>query len=297
MFNLVAEDEMKLTNNERLTAISNMIATTQGRTVLANSMAAPLRKYRDYTGIGRKAFQVDELGQGEQAYYDKDINTPSYIVAEEGTDVRVVVRGERVYVPMFEIATNIMIPITKIRERRYDLQARVKEKTRAEMIRREDKIIFETLDKIGNNPKAVNTKITVAKADLSIDTFSEAKAQIERHGDVYARTMFINPVQEVVLRRMNKDRFIDFQTTRELLYQGYIGNLFNMNILKSPEVPENKIYITAEPEFFGKLVIGQDITVLNADEPKDRQLGFSVFEQLGILVHNDQGLSVIEVTA
>lgn len=298
-FNLIANEQNRITAQERLNIVSSLLANDQGRFQLAASMAEPLREYRDYTGIGRRAFQIDELGQGELAYYDKDIQTPSYIVSEEGTDVQVVIRAERVFVPLFEIATNLTIPITQIRERRYDLQSRVKTKSRTEMIRKEDQIIFGMFDKISKDPKTFNPIQTVARNDLSIADFSKAKGEIEKWGDVNAHYMFINPKNEHTLRIMNAQNngyFIDFETTRQLLNQGYIGTLYGMQILKSPEVPENKIYITAEPEFFGKLVIGQDITVLCADEPKDRKIGFSIYEQLGILIHNTKGLATIEIT-
>lgn len=296
MMDIIANETQKLNRDARNTQIANLLIKADGRNELAGSMSAPLRKYRDYTGVGRRAFQIDELAQGELAYYDKDIDTPSFIVAEEGTDVQVVVRGERVFVPLFEIATNILIPITKIRERRYDLTTRVKDKTRTEIIRTEDKYVFDMLDKVAKASTAKNPIITVEKDKLTIDHFSEAKAEIEKWGDVNAANVFINPLHEVALRKMNKDRFIDFETTKQLMNVGYLGSLFNMRIHKSPMVPANKIFITAEPEFFGKLVVGQDITTLNADRPAERQIGFSIFEQIGMLIHNDQGISCITLS-
>lgn len=293
-YNITASN--KVTASDRATVIANMLNSSEGRFNLAANMSEPLRQFRDYTGIGRKAFVVDDLGQGEMAIYDKDVDTPAFIVAEEGSDVQVIVRGSSVRVPLFEIASTVEIPMTKIRERRYDLQTRVKEKTKTEIVRVEDKYIFDMFAKIATSPRAANPQITVAKANLSIDTFSEAKALIEQWGDVNAYNMFINPVHEVVLRKMNKDRFIDFDTTKEILDQGYIGRIFNMNILKSVMVPQDTIFFTAEPEFFGRICVGQDITVLNSDDTKKRHLGFTLFEQVGIYVNGDKGLASIKIS-
>lgn len=295
-FNIIATSQNKANRSNRLSQIASLITDAQGRNRIAASMAEPLREFRDHQGIGRRAFQIDELGQGEIAYYDKDVDTPSFIVAEEGSDVNVVIRGERVFVPLFEIATLLKIPITQIRERRYDLTTRVKEKARSEIIKTEDKYIFGTMEKIASDPSAVNSTITSAAKDLCVDHISEAKAEIERHGDVNAANLFINPKHEVLFRKMNKDRFIDFETTKQILNTGYIGRIYNMEIHKSAVVPENKMFMTAEPEFFGKLVVGQDITVLNADTPETRQIGFSLYEQIGLLVHNNKGLIQIEIT-
>lgn len=294
-FDLIANQENRITADAQLTAVSNLLQTSAGRNTIAAELGKPLRDYRDYTGVGRRAFQVDELGQGEIAVYDKDVDTPAFVVAEEGSDVQVIARGERVFVPLFEIASNIMIPLTKIRERRYDLHQRVKEKVRHEIVRVEDRAIFKQLTTIAESTEAINDVITVKKSELSIETFSEAKALIERHGDVYAANIFINPTAQVALRRMNKDHFIDFETTRKLLDVGYLGRLYNMDIHTSPEIPEDTILITAEPEFFGRMVIGQDITVLNADEPTKRQFGFSIFEQIGLFVHNAKGVAMIKI--
>ena len=255
-FNLIAEQKVQREiANQRLTSVANLISSSEGRFQLASSLAEPLRDFRDYTGIARRAFRIDELAQGELPYYDKDIDTPSFIIGEEGTENQVIIRGKRVMVPLFMIASYLQIPITQIREKRYDLQARVKEKAKSELIRKED----------------------------------------QRHGDVKAVNMFINPVHQTILRKMNKERFIDFTTTKELLDMGTIGSIFGMSIHTSVEVPEDMIYITAEPEFFGHIPVGYDITVLNADEPKENSFGFSIFEQIGVHVNTDKNIAAIKI--
>lgn len=295
-FNLIAEQKVQREiANQRLTSVANLISSSEGRFQLASSLAEPLRDFRDYTGIARRAFRIDELAQGELPYYDKDIDTPSFIIGEEGTENQVIIRGKRVMVPLFMIASYLQIPITQIREKRYDLQARVKEKAKSELIRKEDQFIFGLFKSIISNPQASNTLITTTSATISIDTFSEAKAQIERHGDVKAVNMFINPVHQTILRKMNKERFIDFTTTKELLDMGTIGSIFGMSIHTSVEVPEDMIYITAEPEFFGHIPVGYDITVLNADEPKENSFGFSIFEQIGVHVNTDKNIAAIKI--
>ena len=108
--------------------IAQHMSTAKGRVTVAASMNRPLRQFRDYSSVGRRALSVDPLADGALPYYDKDPEVPAYVVGEEGQDVMVKAKGERVFVPLFEIATLVEIPLTQIKQRRYDLQDRVKTK-------------------------------------------------------------------------------------------------------------------------------------------------------------------------
>jgi len=41
---------------------------------------------------------------------------------------------------------------------------------------------------------------------------------------------------------------------------------------------------------FGRIPVRTELTVLSADNPAKRQIGFSIFENLGIGCHNPRGL-------
>lgn len=280
----------------RLAVIAKNIESAAGRQVLAKSMQRPLRKFRDYTGVGRRAFVIDELGRGDIPYYDKDVDTPAYTVGEGGSDVKVEVKADRVFVPLFEIASNPMIPLTQIRERRYDLNDRVKTKVKSEIVAKEDEYVFNLFNDIVSSSLYNNDIITSARADVGLTQFSKAIAQVEKHGDIKCVNIFMNQLNSEILREINKDYFIDFETSSELMKVGYLANLFGAQIHTSSKVPEDTIYFTGEAEFFGTLVIGQDITVLNSDAPQDRKIGYSIFQQIGILVHNPDALAVIQIS-
>ena len=131
-----------LTASQKRAIVAKHMETAAGREILAASMEQPLRDFRDYSGVIRRAFEVDELAQGDIPYYDKDANMPAYVVAEEGNDVMAVIRPTRVTVPLREIAANPVIPFTQMRQRRYDVNKRVKEKVQSEIIRTEDRLGF-----------------------------------------------------------------------------------------------------------------------------------------------------------
>lgn len=286
----------RLTKAQKRQLIAKHMRTAKGRATIAASMNRPLREFRDYTSVGRRALSVDPLADGALPYYDKDPETPAYVIGEEGLDVLVVAKGERVFVPLFEIATLVEIPLTQIKQRRYDLQDRVKTKTKSEVVRVEDRKIFNLLSKIANDAGAPNAPVTVLTAGITIDTFSTAMSLIEMHGDIRVANVFLNPRWNTVLRKINKDYYIDFETSKTLLATGQIGTLYGAQLNTSSEVPVNEIYFTGEPEFTGVLVEAQPLTVLSADNPAARAVGFSVFEQVGILVHNSKAVSMISIT-
>jgi hypothetical protein len=285
----------KMTVAQKRMLIAKQMRTAAGRATLAASMNRPLREMRDYQSVGRRGLSVDPLADGALPYYDKDVDTPAFVVGEEGEDVQVVVKGERVFVPLFEIATLVEIPLTQIKQRRYDLQDRVKTKTKSEILREEDKKIFNLMSTIANSSKAPNTPITVSKADLTIEHFSEAMGLIEAHGDIRVANIFMNPLHNTVLRKINKDYYIDFETSKTLLAVGQIGTLYGATIHTSSEVARNEIYFVGEPEFTGTLVESQPLTVLSADNPAARAIGFSIFEQIGLLIHNPKAVSMIKI--
>lgn len=285
-----------LTKAEKMKIIAQKVTSAAGRAELAGSMQQPLREYRDYSAVGRRALLVDELPQGVEAYYDKDPDLTSYVVGEEGEDILQIVRGERVHVPLFEIATLPQIPITQIRQRRYDINARVKVKVNSEVMRVEDGKIFGAIMKVSAATGAGNDEITVTRANLTIETISDAIALIERHGDIKCTNIFMNAKNNTVLRKINKDYYIDFETSKELLRNGYIGNIYGSQIHNSSVIPEDTILFTGEPEFLGRLVNAIDLTVINADDPQRRVVGFSIYEQIGILISNPNAIAAIKIS-
>jgi len=56
----------------RYETIAKYIVDVPGRRRLAASMIQPLRRRRDYSTVGRKAFYVEQLPDGALPIYDKD---------------------------------------------------------------------------------------------------------------------------------------------------------------------------------------------------------------------------------
>ena len=124
---------MSVSNAVKQRVIGELIKTPQGRAKLAASMTQPLRLRRDYASVGRKTFLVEQLPDGALPIYDKDPDVTAFVVGEEGQNILAVTKPRRVIFPLFEIASNPEIPLTQIKERRFDLIERAQDLARAQV--------------------------------------------------------------------------------------------------------------------------------------------------------------------
>jgi hypothetical protein len=289
---------MGLTNAQKQAVISRYIKTAAGRAKLAASMTQPLRLRRDYSAVGRKTFLVESLPDGALSIYDKDPDVTAYIVGEEGENILAVLKPRRVHFPLFEIASNPEIPLTQIKERRFDLIERAQDLARAQIQAAEDERVFAILDAIatagfdsiagGENPD-----IPVV-APISGAVLADAFALIERH-DLRVARVFMNARDYADIRKFGRD-ILDIESQRELLRTGLQATLWGAQIITSRLVPVGTVYVCCEPEMFGRIPVRTELTVLSADDPKARTIGFSVFENLGIGAYNPKGLTRLSVT-
>lgn len=288
---------MSVSNAVKQKIISDYIKTPQGRAKLAASMTQPLRLRRDYASVGRKTFLVEQLPDGALPIYDKDPDVTAYVVGEEGQNILAVTKPRRVIFPLFEIASNPEIPLTQIKERRFDLIERAQDLARAQIQAAEDERVFSTLDAVAQNGfdsvGNQNPDIPVV-APVTGAVLADAFAQIERH-DLRVARIFMNARDYADLRKFGRD-ILDIESQRDLLKTGLMATLWGAQIITSRIVPVGTVYVACEPEFFGRMPVRTELTVLSADDPKARTIGFSVFENLGIGCFNPRGLVRLSIT-
>ena len=288
---------MSVTNAVKAKLISDYISSASGRAKLAASMTQPLRLRRDYMAVGRKTFLVEQLPDGALPIYDKDPDVTAFVVGEEGENIIAVTKPRRVIFPLFEIASNPEIPLTQIKERRFDLIERAQDLARAQIQAAEDERVFAVLDAIAANGfdsvGAVNADIPVV-APLSGDVLADAFSLIERH-DLRVARVFMNARDYADLRKFGRD-ILDIETQRDLLKTGLMATLWGAQIIVSRLVPVGTVYVCCEPEMFGRMPVRTELTVLSADDPKARTIGFSCFENIGIGAFNPRGLARLTIT-
>ena len=288
---------MAVNNAVKQRIISEYIKTPQGRAKLAASMTQPLRTRRDYTSVGRKTFLVEQLPDGALPIYDKDPDVTAYVVGEEGQNILAVTKPRRVIFPLFEIASNPEIPLTQIKERRFDLIERSQDLARAQIQDAEDERVFAVLDSCATDGF---DSLTNQNADIPVvapitgAVLADAYSLIERH-DLRVARIFMNARDYADLRKFGRD-ILDIESQAALLKTGLMGTLWGAQIIVSRLVPVGTVYACCEPEMFGRIPVRTELTVLSADDPKARTIGFSVFENIGIGAYNPRGLARLSIT-
>jgi HK97 family phage major capsid protein len=288
----------QVSNAVKQQIISEYIKTAAGRAKLAASMTQPLRLRRDYTAVGRKTFLVEELPDGALPIYDKDPEVTAYVVGEEGENIVAIQKPRRVIFPLFEIASNPEIPLTQIKERRFDLIERSQDLAKAQIQAAEDERVFAVLDSIAVSgfdtlPGGTNPDVNVV-APISPSVLADAFAEVERH-DLRVARIYMNAVDYADIRKFGRD-ILDIESQATLLKTGLQATLWGAQIITSRLVPAGYVYVCAEPENFGRFPVRTELTVLSADDPKARTIGFSCFQNVGIGAFNPRGLVRIVVT-
>ena len=292
---------MKLANlspEQKERIVAKLLSTPQGKLKLAASMQNPLRERLDYEGVFRRAAVVDPLPQGALPYYDKDVDVPAVVIGEEGQTPETIVKGKRIFIPLFELGSNPKIPFTQVKERRYNLIDRAQDKAKQEIQAAEDTLGFSALDVAltAVNPTTgvlYNAPIAVA-GSLDRDSLSDAYAEVEKH-DLRVARLFMNARDYSDIRKFGRDQ-IDPVTQKSLLNTGLMAMLWGAEIIVSRVVEVGTVYICTDEKFLAIMPQRIDITVLPADNPDARLVGWSIFEQIGIGIHNPRGVAQITVT-
>lgn len=294
--------------------LGQLLKTAGGRQKLAASLGPSLRRRRDYMSIARKALMVETLPDGALPIYDKEFDTSAmtvgstpgssfveaFVVGEEGGDIVRVTKPKRVTVPTFEIVSNPMIPITQIKERRFDLVARSLNLAKAEVGAQEDAYVFSLFDAVATAASGKSTSDPVYNVDIAINapidinSMADGFGQVQRH-DLSVAFVFYNPRDYTDLLKWTQQN-IDRETQRKLLKTGVMGYLWGATLLQSRKVGYGCVYVLADAEFLGVIPERIPLTVMSADRPDLRQIGFSIFENLGFLVFNPSGVQRLTVT-
>lgn len=288
----------EISNEVKQQLIGDFIKTAAGRAKLAASMIQPLRLRRDYTSVARKAFLVEQLPDGALPIYDKDPNVTAFVVGEEGENILAITKPRRVIFPLFEIASNPEIPLTQVKERRFDLIERAQDLAKAQIQAAEDARAFDVMDAVSTvgfdnlGAAYVNAQVNAA-APIKPADFIDAFARIETH-DLRVARVFMNALDYADVRKWGRD-VLDIEAQASLLKTGLMATVWGAQIIVTRKVNPGYAYVCAEQEFFGRIPVRTELTVLSADDPRARRIGFSCFENLGIGCHNPLALTRIKI--
>jgi hypothetical protein len=267
---------------------NELLKTPAGRVKMAMSMIMPLRTRRDYASVARKAFLVEQLPDGALPLYDRDPEVVAYMIGEEGASIISQSKPKRVIFPLFEIAANPQMSLTEVKNTRYDLIQRNIDLGKSEVQAQEDTKAFAVMDAAAADPRNANPDITVT-APITVDVLADAFGEVEFH-DLVVQNVFMNARDFTDIRKFGRDT-LDIESQAALLKTGLQATLWGARIIVSRIVPVGQAYICAEKGFFGRIPVRTEMTVISADNPQERMIGFSIFENIGIGSHNPAGLT------
>lgn len=283
--------DKKAVNAEREALIAQALDTPEGRVALAQAMVAPIRRALEYQAVGRKLLMVDELPQGAYARYEKDVRATAWVISRRGAVPDMIVEGEEILVPTFEIATNPTIRLSEVKARRFYIVDRAQIKAKEAIQKEEDLNIFNA---VNASIPAANQVVSTGGA-LSLNALNQAFATIEQH-DLTVAKIVCHALRYADIRNFGKTVY-DEATQKEVLTTGLFGHLFTADIHVSSRCPVAVVFLLAPAEYVGAFPIRQDITVLPADDPKKLRLGWVIYEEIGIVIINDYATAKVTVTA
>lgn len=268
--------------------IFTLLQTEAGRQALGAQMAIPIRTQLDYQGMARRFFEIDVLGQGQIARYDRDINAFASTVTKKGEAAQFIVEGEFVEPVTWEIFAPASIRLKEIQQRRFNVLDRMQERIRIAVQIEEDEqflALTETtiLANTGGNP------ITTSTLGASKDFMNQLSAEVMKW-DLPAYAYLMNFKTYSHLRSWRRED-VDPVTQREIWQTGLVGNLWGIDIIVSRLVPASTVYCFSEPRFTGVLPVRTDLILLPDDTPKEALIGYVGYEEIGMLFVNSNSLA------
>jgi len=268
--------------------IFTLLQTEAGRQALGAQMAIPIRTQLDYQGMARRFFEIDVLGQGQIARYDKDINAFASTVTKKGQSVQFIVEGEYVEPITWEIFAPAAIRLKEIQQRRFNVLDRMQERIRiAVQIEEDTQFLALTNTTVMANSGA--NPVTTSTLGASKDFMNQLSAEVMKW-DLPAYAYLMNFKTYSHLRSWRRED-IDPVTQREIWQTGLVGSLWGIDLIVSRLVPSAVVYCFSEPRFTGVLPVRTDLILLPDDTPKEALIGYVGYEEIGMLFVNSNSLA------
>jgi hypothetical protein len=285
---------VQMSDEEKAAFAEKAIHSPEGKLALAQAMQSPVRKNLDYRGIARRTLQLDVLPQGAIASYDLDIDVAAVVVSENGAAPETRVVSDRQTVATFGISANPTVGYKEVKTRRFNIIDRAIQKARQEIQAQEDANVFAAFRAAA---EIENTLQSITSTGLLKSDLISLKSEIEDHDLVISKFLLNIRDYNDILRwgagggqGLNGGEF-DMVTMREVQQTGLLAHIWGADIMVSKIVPRGNAIALADADFVGVMPIVQDIEVIPADEPKQRKLGWVVYEEIGVGILNPRGVA------
>lgn len=284
------------TPEEQEQLISRFGTSQNARMVIGQAMASPLKTFLEYRAVMRKAFRVDPLAAGALPVYDRDTeNIEATVIASQSAANQTKIEGERIIVPIFEIASNPTVKLREVKIRRFNLIDRIQVRTRQFIQEAEDAALINLLNAAST---VKNTVLTVSVAGspgyIRRADLVKLKREVEKW-DLFAQNYFFSIYRFNDIAQWGRDE-VDILTQKQLVDTGLMAKLHGMNIYVTKKMHKNVIFATTDPDYLGVMPVYQDIEVLPADLPWQSSFGWLINSIIGAAVFNPKGVAKLVVT-
>lgn len=267
----------------------DMLLTESGRQTVAAQMAVPIRTELDYVGVSRKFFEIDVLAQGQIARYDRDIDTPAYVVAKRARVNQYDVEAEYVEPATWEIFAPAHIRLSQIQQRRFNILDRTQEKIRIAVQLQEDDQFLQLLNATTAGNLTNNPYVTEGTYGCSKTFLNKLVTRVMDHDlPCYGLLMRFSSFKD--LRDWDRDE-VDPVTMREILETGLYGQIWGIDIIVSRRVAAGSVYAITEPRFFGVMPVRTELILMPDDQPREAVIGYIGYEEIGQAALNANGVA------
>jgi len=289
---IVTSGEISQTDRENI--LEQYMRTHEGRTRLGTAMAGSLTNQVNYQSMARRMFLFNDLAGAALPIFNDVAGEPAF--SEDGEHIIILPRPRIVFsqefdsqalVPVFGLSVSPEMTLNSIRQRRFDLIDRMQDLVIQTFREEEDSRAFMLLDRmIDLNNRNITTSERVLTPEILMNAFAVVEADDLRVANVYMNAQIYTMVRR--WGREGRRDILDIVTNRNLLMQGLMATIWGAQIIVTRSVPENTIYVTAEPQYVGR-IFQSNFSVISADDPMNRTLGWQFSEQIGMCTVNSHG--------
>lgn len=281
--------------------IRDIFSDSNKLTKFASSLREPLRTSRDYKSIVRELFVVEQVTANGLVYWQTDVDAIAVQLGADGQTVKTYAGFTTIPAVWTRIMSNVAVSVPNLNVVTYDLVQRSIDKMRSHINMTEDTYGFTVLDQLVTNNTGdsrfpnLTFNATGTGQKLAPYDVSTAIGVIEAQTNDRVAVMVINPQQASSIRTWGNQIF-DFSTQRELLQKGYIGTIYGVNVISTPQCPTGYVYFLGQKQLLGRMPIATDLTPVPAPNPQNLEIGFILFEVIGLLAYNPGALVRVAVT-
>lgn len=294
--------------------LNRLMQSPGGLQKIAQQMLSPLKRDLLFEGRIRQLFETYKLNLGEEAVFDADLDIPAASIAVNGLPEELVVSADRIRVETSPIAVRPLVRWNESNFRKYDILARTQDRAKASIMLQEDTKGYQLIkfasgltnqtaasSLVGTTASSNNPVVLSDTGKLSQDKLVEAIVTL-RSKMLVASKIYLNSLRTKDIMLFNSTTsgtggagIFAPQTQEQYMKAGKVGGIWGCDVLESPVVPANEVYVLAPSDYLGVLAIRTDVSVETQKNVMEMADVFAIWEDIGFLIRYAKGIVRIDI--